>query len=195
VVLADLLAAIGQIASLVAAGAAVVAIYFARQTVAEAKNARSEATVAHAEQMTEALRLLEATTAAHTTEMAARDRDFEARLVMQRMAQLGVITDILRELTDIAREEQHHPPLKTESNQPLSRIPSRLAQLNTALSIFQRLGGHPLKHAGELARGGYNRGTPLMQVLGMAQGGLQEAVAQADAHIGLELPDQSLGRG
>jgi len=45
-----------------------------------------------------------------------------------------------------------------------------------------------MKQANELAKAGYNLGTPLMQVLGMAQGGLGEAAAQAEAHVALEPP-------
>jgi hypothetical protein len=187
-VLADALTTVGQVASLVAAGAAVAAVYFAKQTVSEAQQASRDASAAHAEQMAEEKRLLEATVAAHESEMAARERDFAAERVVQRLAHLRAITDILRELTDIARDEQAHPPPRTEINQPLSRIPSRLAQLNTALSIYQRLGGPPMKQANELAKAGYNLGTPLMQVLGMAQSGLGEAAAQAEAHVALEPP-------
>jgi hypothetical protein len=193
VVLADALSPVGQIASLVAAGAAVAAIWFAKRTVSEAKRARREANAAHAEQLAESRRLLEATTEAHRIEMAARARDFEAERIVQRLAQLRAITDVLRELTDIARDEETHPPLRTQANQPLSRIPSRLAQLSAALSIYQRLGGPPMKEAGELARAGYNLGTPLMQVLGQAQAGLGEAVAQAAAHVALE-PAEGPGR-
>ncbi len=170
-----------------------VAIYFAKQTVSEGEQARSQANAAHVEQMAEARRLLEATAAAHQSEMAARGRDFAAERVVQRLAHLRVITDVLRELTDIARDEQTNPPPRTEINQPLSRIPSRLAQLSTALSIYQRLGGPEMKQAAELARARYNLGTPLMEVLGKAQGALGEAVAQADAHVSLELP--ALGPG
>lgn len=187
-VFADLLNTVGQVASLVAAGAAVVAVYFAKQTVSEAARGRTEANAAHDDQMAEAKRLLEATTLAHITEMATRERDFAAERVVQRLTQLRAITDVLRELTDLARDEQTYPPTRTEINQPLSRIPSRLAQLNTALSIYQRLGGPEMKQAVELARAGYNAGTPLMQVLGKVQGALGEAVAQADAHVSLEPP-------
>jgi hypothetical protein len=195
VVIADALSTVGQVASLVAAGAAVVVIYFAKQTVSETEQARSQASAAHVEQMAEARRLLEATAAAHQSEMAARERDFAAERVVQRLTHLRVITDVLRELTDIARDEQTNPPLRTEINQPLSRIPSRLAQLGTALSIYQRLGGPEMKQAAELARAGYNLGTPLMEVLGKAQGALSEAVAQADAHVALEPPALGPSRG
>ena len=46
-VLADTLPTVGQFASLVAARAAVAAVYFAKQTVSEAQQASREASVAH----------------------------------------------------------------------------------------------------------------------------------------------------
>jgi len=197
VVVADLLNTIGQVASLVAAGAAVLAIYFAKQTVSEAKRGSDEANAAHQEQMAEARRLLDATAHAHVSEMAARERDAEAERVVQRLAQLSAITDVLRELTDIARDEEVRPPVRTPTNQPLSRVPSRISKLRAALSIYERLGGPFMNQASQLANIGYNGGTPLMQVLGLAQSALEEAIAQADAHVLLEPPalGAALGSG
>ena len=103
--------------------------------------------------------------------------------------QLRAITDVLRELTDLARDEQIHPPIRTGANIPLSRIPSRLLQLGTALSIYYRLGGPPMKTADELARAGYNAGTQLTEVLGAATTAMAEAVAQAQAHVDLQPPN------
>ena len=113
---ADALGTVGQIASLVAAGAAVAAIYFARQTVSEAEASRREANAAHAEQIAGARRLLEATARAHEAEMKARERDSAAERVVQRLAMLRAITDVLTEITDITRDEETHPPPRTGAN-------------------------------------------------------------------------------
>jgi hypothetical protein len=109
--------------------------------------------------------------------VAVRERDAESERVVQRLVQLSAITDVLRELTDIARDEEVHPPVRTDANQPLSRVPSRLSQLRAALSIYERLGGPFMNQASQLASMGYNSGTPLMQVLGLAQSALGEAIA------------------
>jgi hypothetical protein len=190
VLFADTLSSIGQIATLVAAGAALVTVYFAKRTVAEAEQARKEASTAHIEELGEERKLLETTTSAHEAEMAARDRALATQLALQRLAQLGTITDVLREITDIARDEEAHPPPRTVAGQPLSRIPSRMLQLGAALSVYERIGGPHMKEARALADLGYNAGTQLMQVLGMATTGLSEAVSQAVAHVTLEVPDQ-----
>jgi len=187
-VLADTLNSVGQIATLIAAGAALVTIWFAKQTVTEAKKARKEAHEAHAEEMGEERKLLDATTAAHEAEMSARYKGLVTEVVMQRLTQLGTITNVLRELTDIARDEQRNPPQRTEINQPLSRIPSRKLQLGVALASYQRLGGPSMKEASAVAELAYNAGTPLMEVLGKATAALSEARSQADAHASLEIP-------
>ncbi len=104
------------------------------------------------------------------------------------MAQLGRITDVLRELTDIARGEHSHPPPRSDINLPLSKIPSRTLQLGVALASYERLGGPKMKEASALADLGYNSGAQLMEVLGKATAALSEARSQADAHVSLEIP-------
>jgi len=187
-VLADTLTSIGQIATLVAAAAALTAIHFARRTVEGAEGARTEATTAHTEAMKEERKLLDATTSAHEAEMSARYNSLVTEVTIQRLVQLGTITNALRELTDIARDEQSHPPPRTEINQPLSKIPSRMLQLGVALASYERLGGPSMKEASAVADLGYNAGTSLMEVLGKATAALGEARSQADAHVSLEIP-------
>ena len=156
-VLANALDTVRQIATLIAAQAALEAIYFAKQTVPKAKKTRKEATEAHAEEMGEERKLLEATTAAHEAEMSARYRGLVTEVVIQRLIQLG---NVLRELTDIARDEQTHAPPRTEIHQPLSRVPSRKLQLGVALASYERLGGSRMREASEVAELRYNAGTP-----------------------------------
>jgi hypothetical protein len=141
-VLANALDKVGKITTLIAAAAALAT--------------RDEATEAHVEEMGDERKLLEVTTAADEAEMSARYKGLVTEVVIQRLIQLGTITSVLRELTDIARDE--HPPPRTEIHQPLSRVPSRKLQLGVALASYERLGGPQMKEASEVAELGYNAG-------------------------------------
>src|SRR5437879_4714344 len=80
---------VGSVSAVVAAAAALVAVWFARRTVLEARAGRREAHDAHAEEIREQTRLLEATTLAHEQEMAAREHASASEIVFQRLVQTG----------------------------------------------------------------------------------------------------------
>jgi hypothetical protein len=63
---------VGDISSGVAAAAALLAVSYARATVAVARETRREVSAAHNEEMTREGQLLEATRVAHEQEMAER---------------------------------------------------------------------------------------------------------------------------
>jgi hypothetical protein len=108
---ADVWAPIGAVATLGAAVAALVTVFFARATVVQARAQRTEAAAAHGEAMRHENSLLMATVDAHHREMAERGQAIATERVLQRLAQLSTIIELLREITDIARDEQVHPPV------------------------------------------------------------------------------------
>ncbi len=196
VVLADTLNSVGGIASVVAAAAALVAVLYARATVSEARKARTESSAAHAEESGQQAKLLEATTAAHQQEAQERERALASDLVLQRLVQLGRITDVLRELAEIARTEMvDEPPLMTGTPFRLTRTTGMLARLEAATVIFESLGGPALSKAESLAKEGRRANTPPGTILGDAMGVLDEItfLARSDDRLCLPKGDPSVG--
>lgn len=144
---------IGEIASVVGAGAALAAVYVARLTVLEARDGRKEAADAHVEAM-------------------GAERRLQQALQLERVAAL------LRELSDVARDEQLHPPAALSEIQPipLSRLPSVLARLRVAVRTFDLLGGPDLPAAREVAEAGQTLGTQPIALVGTAMTALHEVV-------------------
>lgn len=174
-VAADVLNAVGGIASVIAAGAALVTVIYARATVAQARAARREAKDAHAEETRQQAQLLEATTMAHEQEMVEREKALASELFLQRLAHLGRITDLLGEVADVARIEQVQPPPLIEGTPfRLTRTTGMLARLEAAIVIFESLGGPPLAKAEQLSKEGRRANTPPMQIVGDAMGALDD---------------------
>lgn len=89
--------AAADIASGVAAVAALLTVYYARATVSEARKSRQETSLAHTEEMSQEAQLLEATTTAHEQEMAERADALARELWLQRLTQLGKVQELLGE--------------------------------------------------------------------------------------------------
>jgi hypothetical protein len=139
------LSTVGDIATLVAAGAALVTVFFAAKTVGQAKEARKEERQAHKEEMEQHASLLQATTTAHEHEMTARKLAFDAELVLQRLAQLGRVMELAGEAADMARADIANPPPPTGiGNGTWTRVTGALARLEAAAVIYERLGGPQL---------------------------------------------------
>lgn len=173
--IADALTTVGGVASVVAAGAALVTIIYARATVVQARMARHEARQAQVEEAQQQAQLLEATRVAHDQEMAERDRALASELTLQRLAQLGRITDLLGESADIARSEQTDPPPLIEGTPfKLTRTTGVLVRLQAAIAVLEGLGGPPLAKAEQLAREGRRANTPPMRIVGDAMAALDE---------------------
>ena len=190
-VVADVQNVVGGIASVVAAGAALLTILYARATVVEARAARQEAKEAHAEETQQQAQLLDATRVAHEQEMTERERAFASDLILQRLAQLGRITDLLGELADIARTEQTNPPPLIEGTPfKLTRTTGALVRLEAAVVIFQGLGGPPLAKVEQLSKEGRRANTPPMHIVGEAMAALDEItfIAKDDASLAMPHP-------
>jgi hypothetical protein len=190
VVLAAAWSTVGSIAAVIAAGAALVTVWFARRTVMEARAGRQEAHEAHADEMRQQAELLATTTSAHEREMAERERVFASELVLQRHAQLGRITDLLRRLADIARDEMvENPPLLEGTPFRLTRLTGVMAQLRAALAIFDALSGPALNQTEKLIHG-YHAGTRASEVLGVAMNeAFSEVNSVAENHPSLRVPN------
>lgn len=192
-VVADAQNTIGAIASVVAAGAALVTVVYARATIGEARAARQEAEEAHleelaqqsqllqatkdthAEELHKQAELLQATMAAHQQEMEERGRALATELVLQRLVQLGRITDVLQELADIARTEMvDRPPPLEGTPFLLTRTTGMLARLEASVVIFESLGGPSLSSAEKLTKEGRRANTPPGKILGDSMGVLDE---------------------
>lgn len=188
-VVADVLNAVGGVASVIAASAALVTVVYARATVAQARVARQEARDAHAEETRQQAQLLEATEAAHQQEMRERARALASELAVQRLAQLGRITDLLGEVADVARMEQIQPPPLIEGTPfKLTRTTGMLARLEAALVIFESLGGPSLDKAKQLSKEGRWAHTPPMRIVGDAMTSLDEITFLSRDDGSLALP-------
>lgn len=189
VVIADALNTTGGVASVVAAGAALVTVLYARATVIQARAGRREAKNAHADETRQQAQLLEATRIAHEQEMTEREKALTSDLFLQRLAHLGRITDLLGEVADVARIEQVHPPPLIEGTPfRMTRTTGMLARLEAAIVIFESIGGPPLAKAEQLSREGRRANTPPMRILGDAMSALDEIAFLAKENDSLTQP-------
>jgi hypothetical protein len=140
-ILADVIGTVGGLGSVVAAGAALVTVLYARSTVVVARAGRRDAHDAHGEEMREHARLFEATKVANEQEIEARERALRAELVLERLSQLGRVEEMLGEIGDIARFEiAQPPPLIGAGPGRWSRVTGALTRLEAAIGICERLG-------------------------------------------------------
>ena len=165
--------------------------------MSEPRKARTESSAAHAEETGQQAKLLdEATTAVHQQEAQERERVLASDLLLQRLIQLGRITDVLRELADIACTQMvDEPPLMTGTPSRLTRTTGMLARLEAATVIFESLGGPTLSKAESLAKEGRRANTPPGTILGDAMGVLDEItfLARSDDRLCLPKGDPSVG--
>jgi hypothetical protein len=138
---------IATFAAVVAAGAALVAIIYARRTVIDGRAAHSELmeaqgkarddfTSAHQEAMAAQALAREDFAAAHAAEMAERKRALDAQIAVERLAQAGRVTEILISMARTAHDETLSPPSPAAGSQRATFIPSVQAQLRSALAVF-----------------------------------------------------------
>jgi hypothetical protein len=188
-VVADVLNAVGGMASVVAAGAALVTVIYARATVIQARAGRREAKDAHAEETRQQAQLLEATRMAHEQEMVEREKALASEMFLQRLVHLGRITDLLGDVADVARAEEINPPPTTEGTMiRLTRTTGMLARLEAAITIFESLGGPALATAEKQSRKGRMANTPPMRILGDAMSALDEIAFLARENDSLTQP-------
>jgi hypothetical protein len=188
-VIADALNTVGGVASVAAAGAALVTVLYARATVVQARAARREAKDAHAEETRQQAQLLEATRMAHEQEMVEREKALASEMFLQRLVHLGRITDLLGEVADVARTEEVQPPPTIEGTPiRLTRTTGMLARLEAAITIFESLGGQPLAAAEKLAKEGRMANTPPLRILGDAMSALDEIAFLARENDSLTQP-------
>ncbi len=191
-ILADAWSAVGGIAAVVAAGAALITIWYARATVGEARAARREASDAHTEEVAEQRSALQASTAAHQEQMRERERALATEIKLQRIVQLERVAEVLTDLADTARAEAIQPPgrpVTDQSGQRMTRIPAVLARLRVAVALLDALGAPRLIAAGKLGR--QAGGTPPQTTLSSALDALREieSLARNEERLELEQPD------
>jgi len=132
---------LGDVLTLLAVVAALLAVWYARATVRIARDARKDAATAHAEQMARLAEQLQASTKAHQQEMISRDRQLDRDLWVQRLTRLGRLQDLLGETADIGRAEIEAPPPRIHG-QPgtWTRVTGALLRVEAELSILELLG-------------------------------------------------------
>lgn len=191
-------------ASVVAAVAALATVRYARATVADARQGRCEAAAQHEAVLAEQQRTAAAmeaakeetrraatdAQAAYKDERAAAAQALAMQQTLRRIDQIDRITHLLGSLANIARDEAvTPPPAAGMQGFPLTRIPTVLAELRTAMALHTSLGGAELPNVHELAVNGYALGREPMQFLGRAQAALDEIgrlVANDDRYLSVD---------
>jgi hypothetical protein len=180
---------IAEVASGIASLGALVTVYYARATVAEARKARSESAQAHGEEMDREAQLLRATITAHSEEMAERRGALERELWLERLRQLGKLQDLLWEAADIGRFEIENPPQQI-AGQPGSwtRLTGVLLRVEAAVTSLERLEGPELSTIRQMTANCRQIGTPPGQVVSEAMSGLQVTLHLAESDPNFRSP-------
>ncbi len=157
----DVLTAVGDLAALVAAGAALKTVSYARATLKEQRDADKQAREADAkaqkareDTVFNQMALVATTEEAHQREMTERQRAYDRDLVLQRHGALARIIDIIGEVADVARHEVHNPAPSMGVGVPgrWSPLPGMLSRLEVACAVLVSLGSPMLVKAAEMAR-------------------------------------------
>jgi hypothetical protein len=139
---------LGDVLTVIAVLAALLAVWYARATVFVARDARKDASAAHAEQMGRQADLLgttrsvlEATRSAHEQEMMSRAAQQGRDLWLQRLSRLGRLQDLLGEAADVGRAEIEVPPPRIPG-QPgtWTRVTGALLRVEAEVAILELLG-------------------------------------------------------
>ena len=146
--LADTWGAVAVAAAVLAAGAALVTVLYARGTVIQAREAREDARRVHLDEMQEAAAAREAAAAQHRLEIEERRRALDAELRLARLHELGRVAGLLTGLRVIVEHEIEHGIVIGLGSR--TRIPNALAELAAAVEILRALGGPTLQEAGML---------------------------------------------
>ncbi len=165
---------IATFAAVVAAGAALVTVIYARRTVLDGKSAHSE-------------------------EMDQRSRALVAEIRLQRLVHVSRIADVMIAIARAAYDERLVPPVPGASSQRQSMIPSLQAQLRAELAAFRALGGPDLPSSDELADKAYGdvedepyqtaRPDAMRKLAGQGLAELQQ-VADSDDRLKVTLDEQ-----
>jgi hypothetical protein len=204
------------VAAVVAAGAALVTVVYARRTVVDGRAAhhelmktqreasdgfvtahreamdaqqlaREDFTTAHREAMAAQAVAREDFAAGRAEEMAERKRALDAQIALERLTQAGRVTEILITMARTARDETLNPPPTAAGAQRATFIPSVQAQLRSGLAVFYALGGPALETADELADKAYSLTTQPTEMLKLATNSLGELKRLTDRDEKLRL--------
>jgi hypothetical protein len=135
--------------AVVAAVAAVGAVFYARDTVKLALKGGQDAREQHAEQIAELRAANEASAAQHRIEMEARISAAETRFNDRRMEQLQRVSDLVAEYVDAGLSEARDTPRARASDGPdpikRSRLPALYSRLRTEIIALTMYGGIDLR--------------------------------------------------
>jgi hypothetical protein len=151
------LTAIGTVAAVIAALAALATVIYARRTVLDGHTAhrelmtaqaqaRSDLTTANTAQLAAQAQTADAFAAAHAEEMEARERALAAETSLQRLVQADRLAAALADMARTAHQETLAPPLVIAGRRG-TFIPALQAQLRASLALFYALGGPPLERS------------------------------------------------
>jgi hypothetical protein len=165
----------------VAAIAAVLAIKYARDTVAVARDANKESAKANAEaveargkQVAAMNAATEATIASSAAAAERRKLALAAELSFRRMEHIERLSDLLRTIADVARAESRNSPEPLAPRHTGSALPVLHRHLGNSVRIMQLVtGGSELPKIAEFARAGYTPGNPLSSLSGAVDGLLE----------------------
>lgn len=136
--------------AVVAPVAALGAVAVVSRTVRAANAGRRESHAAHEEEMRELHDERKAAAERHVAEVRQRAAAFEADLALRRLAQLEAISALVLLMVDVARQEYLDPPKPVDVTEGFrqmvttTRIPAIRIRLQTAIEVFNKLGGTKL---------------------------------------------------
>jgi len=173
VIIADAASAVGGIAAVVAAAAALWTVYYARETVREAHSARREARDDHRELVSLQRAGADAAQAAFREEMSDRRQALDSQIRFERITHATHVGELLVGIVNLAREEsQVYGAMPPRPTIPPRIIPAVLTRLGASLTALKALGGPDLSEANTLAETG--AGEPAPRVLSGAVNALHE---------------------
>ncbi len=189
---------VASIFSGIAALATVLAVYFARETVQEARHNRAEEAAAHRQAMAVEGRLLQAVSAAHEQEMQERQHAVERELWVQRLIQLGRVQELLGNVVDttgmtIALREGAGRSMTVGLGD--TRVSSALLRAEIGVAILAQLGGPSLPEFAKAAEHGRMVGTSLHEIGAEAARALNEIRSLAQSDPSLRPAPNASGRG
>jgi hypothetical protein len=124
------------ISGVVAAVAAVGAVYFARDTVQQSIEGRKDADKHHDAQIAEMKAATVASAEQHRIEMKDRNRLAEADKRNQQLMQLDRVAELLRQIADVARDEHRNHPEPLAPGHTGSKLPIMCMRLENALHVL-----------------------------------------------------------
>lgn len=175
---------VSAIAAVVAAFATLGAVVYARRTVLETQEARADARKAHDAQMAEMAKATAAAAKQHQAEMLDRQRFADADALSRRLVQLEAISELLRQIVNVARYEGWHEPEPLGPAISGSQLPAMLRRLGNAVAAFVALDGITPERTAELARRGFGAGSSTLKIVGDGIDALDE-IQQITLSLGI----------